>query len=176
MPPSVFERAFLRVSHPVLDLREGLLDWIEVRGIGWKIPEAGAGCADRLADGIGFVRAEIVHDDDVAGLKDRHELLFDIGAEALRIDRPVEDARCGQTITPQSAEEGQGAPVAMGGEAAQALAFFAPAIEGRHVGLDPGFIDEDQSFGVETRLKAMPALPAASDVGAGLLKGEQSFF
>jgi hypothetical protein len=25
-------------------------------------------------------------------------------------------------------------------------------------------------------LKAMPALPAASDVGAGLLKGEQSFF
>lgn len=73
---------------------------------------------DHLADGVGLVGAEIVHDNDVAGFKDRHELLFDIGAEALPIDRSVEDARGGQTIAPKSAEKGQGAPVAMRGEAA----------------------------------------------------------
>lgn len=36
-----------------------------------------------------------VHDDNVARLEDGHELLLDIGAEALAIDRPVEDAGCG---------------------------------------------------------------------------------
>jgi len=34
-----------------------------------------------------------IHDDDVAGFEDRYELLLDIGAEALAIDRPVEHAR-----------------------------------------------------------------------------------
>lgn len=176
MPPSILDRAFLRVSHPVLDLREGLLDRIEVRGIWREIPEAGTGRADHLADGVGFVRAEIVHDDDIAGLEHGHELLLDIGAEALPIDRPVEDARGGQTIASKRTEECQCAPVTMGRKATQAFALRSPAIEWGHVGLDPGFIDKDQSLGIETRLKAVPALPAASDVGTGLLKGEQRFF
>ena len=173
MPPGIVDGSLLGVAHPVLDLGEGLLDRIEVRRIGWEIPKACTGCADHLANGVGFVGAKIVHDDDIARLKDRHELLFDIGPEALPIDRPVEDARSGQAVAAQCAEEGQGAPVAMRGETAQPLAFCTPAIERFHVGLDPGFIDEDQSLGVETRLKAVPTLPAASDVGASLLKGEQ---
>lgn len=170
MPPGILDRAFLRVSHPVLDLREGLLDRIEVRGIWREIPEAG--CADHLADGVGFVRAEIVHDDDIARLEHGHELLLDIGAEALAIDRPVEDARGGQTIASKRTEECQCAPVTMGRKATQALALRSPAIEWGHVGLDPGFIDEDQSLGVEMTLQAVPTLPAAGDVGASLLKGE----
>jgi hypothetical protein len=64
----------------------------------------------------------------------------------------------------------------MGRKATQAFALRSPAIEWGHVGLDPGFIDKDQSLGIETRLKAVPALPAANDVGTGLLKGEQRFF
>lgn len=176
MPPGVLDRSFLRVSHPVLDLREGLLDRIEVGRIWREIPEAGTGCADQLADGFGFVRAEVVHDDDIAGLEHRHELLLDVGTEAWAIDRPVEDARSGQAVTSKRSEECQCAPVAMRRKASQTLAFFAPAIERCHVGFDPGFIDEDQSVGIEAPLKAVPALPAASDVGAGLLKGEQSFF
>ena len=66
--------------------------------------------------------------------------------------------------------------MAVRGKATQALSFFSPAIEWRHIGLDPGFINEDQSFGIETILQAAPALPAASDVSAGLLKGKQRFF
>lgn len=176
MPPGVLDCAFLRVSHPVLNLREGLLDGIEVRGVWWEIPEAGTGCADHLSDGLGFVRAEIVHDDDIAGLEHGHELLLNIGAEALAIDWPIEDARGGQTITPKRTEECQCAPVTMGRKATQAFALRSPAIEWGHVGLDPGFIDEDQSLGVEMTLQAVPTLPAAGDVGASLLKGEQRFF
>ena len=176
MPPGVLDRSFLRVSHPVLDLREGLLDRIEVRGVWREIPEASTGCPDHLSDDVGFVRTEIIHDDDIAGLEHRHELLLDISTEAWPIDRPVEDARGGQAIASKCPEECQGAPVAIRGKAAQAHAFCTPAIEWGHVGLDPRFIDEDQSIGIEARLKAVPALPAASDVGTGLLKGEQRFF
>ena len=42
--------------------------------------------------------AEIVHDHDVAGLQYRHELLLDISAEGLAVDRPVENTWCGEPI------------------------------------------------------------------------------
>jgi hypothetical protein len=47
----------------------------------------------------GFVAAEFIHDDDVAGFENRHELLSDIGTEALAADWPVEDARGCEAIT-----------------------------------------------------------------------------
>jgi ABC-type uncharacterized transport system substrate-binding protein len=50
------------------------------------------------------VAAEIIHDDDVAWFEDREELLRHIGAEALTIDRTVEDARGGQAVAAQGPE------------------------------------------------------------------------
>ena len=47
--------------------------------------------ADRLADRLSFVRAEIVENDDVAGSKRRDEGLLDISEEAHEID-PRSDA------------------------------------------------------------------------------------
>ena len=120
--------------------------------------------------------AEIVHDDDVAGLENGNELLLDIGAEAFAVDRSVEDARGGEPVAAQRAEEGQRAPVAVRRKAAQALALRPPAAQRGHVGLDPGLVDEDQAPGIEAGLPGPPALPPARDVGAGLLKGEQRFF
>lgn len=55
---------------------------------------------------MAFVAAEVVHDDDVAGLEHWNELLFDIGAEAFAVDRTVEDARSGELVATQGAEEG----------------------------------------------------------------------
>jgi hypothetical protein len=66
--------------------------------------------------------------------------------------------------------------VSVRGETAQALAARPPAVEGRHVGLDPGFIDKDQAARVEVGLEGPPALSLAGNVGTGLLKGEQCFF
>jgi len=63
-----------------------------------------------------------------------------------------------------------------GGEASQAFAFRPPAAQWRHVGLDPGLVDEDQSPRIEPRLPGSPAAALARDIGAGLLKGEQCFF
>lgn len=145
------------------------------QGIWRKEPETGAGITDDLPHGIRLVRAQIVHDDDVARLEDGDHLLLDIRTEALPVYRSVKDARGGQTVTTKSAKKGQRSPMAMRCKTTQALASFAPAIKWCHVGLDPCFIDEDQPPGIKARLKAVPALPATGDVGAGLLKGEQRF-
>ena len=120
--------------------------------------------------------AEIVHDDDIAGLEDRQELLLDIGAEALAVDRTIEHARRGEPIAAQCAEEGQCPPVALWREAPQAFAFRPPAAQWRHVGLDPGLIDKDQPPRIEPSLPGSPAPAPTRDIGAGLLKGEQCFF
>jgi len=42
------------------------------------------------ADGAAAMRAEIVHDDDVARLQGRDENLVDVEAEALAVDRSLE--------------------------------------------------------------------------------------
>ena len=174
--PCVLDRSFLSLSHPMFDLGEGLLDGVEVWGVWWQVPEPGTGCSDHLADRRRLVGAEIVHDDDVAQFQDGHELLFDIGVKTPAIDRSIEDTRCGEAVAAQCTEEGQCAPVAMRGGAAQALAFRPPASQRGHVGLDPCLVDKDQPTRIEAALPGAPALTIAGDIGAGLLKGEQRFF
>ena len=41
--------------------------------------------------GLGLVRAEVVHDDDVAGLEGWDQHVLHIDAEALAVDRPVDE-------------------------------------------------------------------------------------
>ena len=83
-----------------LELREAELDGIEVRAIGWQVPEGGPGSLEGALDAGDLVGPEIVGNDDVAGLQGRHQDLVDVGAEALAIDRAVEDTRCGQPRDP----------------------------------------------------------------------------
>ena len=71
MAPCVFHVAFLGHAHPVLDLGEGLFDGIEVGAVGRQEPEPGADGFDRVADALGFVTSQVVHDDDVAGFRVR---------------------------------------------------------------------------------------------------------
>lgn len=176
MAPCVLNGAPLGVSHPVLDLGEGLLNRVEVWGVRRQEPEPGAGRPDHCADGSRLVGTEIVHDDNVAGLERRHELLLDISPEALAVDRSVEDAWGRKFVAAQRPDEGQRAPVAVRSKAAQTLALRSPAVVRRHVGLDPCLINEDQSGRVKARLKGTPTSSPAGNVGAGLLKGEQCFF
>lgn len=176
MAPRVLNAALLCLPHPALDLGEGLLDRIEIGRAGRQKTQGGTGGLDGVAHGGGLMATEIVHDDDVAGLEGGHELLRDIGGEAAAVDGPVEDSRGGQAVATQGAEEGQRAPVAVRGEGSEPLAFPPPSAQRRHVGLDPGFVDEDEPGRIEAGLPDLPAPAPAGDVGTGLLKGEQRFF
>ena len=150
---------------------------IGLRSGEWReIPEPSASVADGAPDGRGFVAAQIVHDDDVAWAQDRGELLLDISAKAFAIDRTVEDAGRGETVAAQCAQERQRAPMAVRSEAAQAFSLWAPAAQRRHVGLDPGFVDEDEALRIDAALPGAPSPTPAGDVFTSLLKREQSFF
>lgn len=48
--------------------------------------------------------AEIVDDDDIAGIEGRDEDLLDIGEKAIAVDQPVDDARSGDAIAAVRAE------------------------------------------------------------------------
>lgn len=93
MSPHFLGFALLGHSHPVLDLGESLFDGVEVRRVWRQEPEAGAGGLDGISHGPGFVRAKVVHDDDIAGLERGDELLVHIGAKAFAVDRAIEHAR-----------------------------------------------------------------------------------
>ena len=86
-----------------LELREAELDGIEVRAVGWQVPEGGPGGLDGALDAGDLVGPEIVGNDDVAGLQGRHQDLFDVGAEALAIDRAVEDPGAVSPVTRNAA-------------------------------------------------------------------------
>jgi hypothetical protein len=174
--PYLVDAALLRHSHPVLDFGEGLLDRIEVRRVFGQEPEPGAGRLDGVADGFALVAAEIVHDDNVAGLQSWEQLLVDIGAEAFAIDGAIEDARRREAVAAECAQEGQGAPASLRRKVTQSLAFATPAAQRRYIGPDPGLIDEDETVRIEATLPGLPPPSPARDVGANLLSGEQCFF
>jgi len=172
----VVDGAFLGGAHPVLDLGEGLLDRIEIGRVRRQIPEPGAGGLDDAAQRDRLVAAEIVHDNDVVRLQRRQQDLLDIGAEALSVDWPVEQAGSGKAVMAQCTEEGHRAPVTVGCKAAKAVSFWRPSTQWRHVGLDPGLVDEDQTLRIKTGLPRSPAPPPPGYIRAALLKSEQRFF
>jgi hypothetical protein len=107
---------------------------------------------DHAAQSGRLVAAEIVHDDDVAGLEERHELLFDIGAKAFAVDGTIEHTRGDEPVAAQRAEECQRPPMAMRRKTPHTVALRPPSTQRRYIGLDPSLVDEDQTAGVETGL------------------------
>jgi hypothetical protein len=73
----------------VLELGEHLLDRVEVWTVRGQEQEPCAVTANGGADCMTFAAAEIVDDDDVAGLERGEEELLDIEMEAFAIDRPI---------------------------------------------------------------------------------------
>ena len=76
-----------------------MFDWIEIGAVRWQEEQSRADAADCGFDGLGFVAAKIIHDDNVSWFEAGKQVLFDIGQEAFTIDRPVEDARRCHPIT-----------------------------------------------------------------------------
>ena len=131
---------------------------------------------DGATDGLSLVAAEVVHDDDVAGFKRRHENLLDISKEALAVDRAVENEGGVDPVVSQRCEEGQRSPVPMRHLGEQLVSSRSPAAKARHVGLGPGLVDDDQPRWIKPALMHLPAQAPSCDVGAILFGGEQSFF
>lgn len=132
--------------------------------------------ADQLTSGQAFVAAKVIGDDDIAGRQCWGEALADPGGEGIPVDRPVQNEGCHDVVVTHSGQECQGFPVPVRDMGCQSLAPRGPAASPGHVGLDPGFIDEDQSLGIKPMLMRPPARPAPRHLRAHLLTGHQRFF
>jgi hypothetical protein len=96
-PSTVRSSAFLR----------SVLSFAKTCSIGLRSGEYGGKSANGAADRGAFVRAEVIHDNDVAGAQRRSEHLFDISLETFAVDWTVEDARRIDASTAQGGHEGQ---------------------------------------------------------------------
>ena len=159
-----------------LQLGEDLLDGIEIGRVGGQKEEARPCSSDHAANGAAFVRAEVVHDDDIARLQGRQQELFHVDFEALAVDGAVNDAGSRDAIVSQGGEEGHGAPMAMRHLGMQRRTAAMPAMGARHVGLGPGLVDEDEACRIDAALMPPPPAPPPRDVRSILLAGEDGFF
>jgi len=160
----------------MFEFGEHLLDRIEVWTIGRQENEMRAFGADGMAGCFAFVAAEIVEDHDIALGQRRGEDLGGIDGEELAVDGTVDDPRRADPIKTQRGNEGHGLPMAVRHHCVESLASRSPATQRRHVGFDPGLVNEDQPRGVNLVLVRLPALPLAGDVGSIPLGGPACSF
>lgn len=175
-PPGCFDGSFFGLSEQGFELYKHHLDRVEAGAIRRQEEEMGAGGADRGARRFAFVAAEIVEDDDIAGVERWDELLLDPGGEGASVNRAVGDQRSNDLVMAQPSQEGQGLPVAEWRLADQLGAARRPAAQAGHVGLDPGLIDKDQSGRVQAMLVGFPARPQPRRPRPILFAGQQRFF
>ena len=147
-----------------LERREAELDGIEVRAIGWQVPEGGPGGLDSPPDAGDLVGPEVVGNDDVAWLQSRHQDLVDVSAEALAIDCAVEDPRCGQPCDPPRGENRAGLPAPAGGVVVDARATRCPAVPPKQIGGAAGFVQKHEVGDVPGRRRRVPRDPRCRDV------------
>jgi len=160
----------------MLELGENLLDGVQIWGIFRQEEEFGACGTYGSANGLSFMTAEIVHDDDVAGSQGWDEKLLDIDLKRLAVDRAVEEPWGVDAIMAERGEEGHGLPAAIGDLGPEPRAARRPSPERRHVGLGPGLIEEDQAAGFNPVLIGRPLRAPPRNVGAILFAGEHGFF
>lgn len=160
----------------MFELREHLLDRVQVGRVWWQVEQLGLGGADGLADSWAFVAGEVVHDHDVARCEGGHEELLDPFGKAGPVDRLIEDAWRINPVAAQRGDEGHSVPMAVRHLGVQPLTFGCPAPQGCHVGLGPRLVDEDEMSGIKSPLILAPLRAPPCDLGAELFGGKNAFF
>ncbi len=174
--PCGVDGALCGFAQEQLELGEDLLDRVEVGGVGRQEQQFGTRGPDGFANGGTLVAAEVVHDDDIAGRERRDEELGDIGGKAFTVDRPVEHARRIDPVVAKCCKEGERLPFAERSVRDECAAARRPAPDRRHVGLGPGFVDEDQTSRIKSALILLPLRTPPGHRRSRLLLGEQAFF
>jgi len=135
-----------------LQLRPELLNRVELRRVGREEEE---GCASLLD---GFQRAsismccQVVHDDAVARLQVRHQLLFDEGTEDIGACARLDVHEPAKPVESDSAEHGDVFPSSVERFPKGFLSALRPAVARRRPEPQAGFIKKDQPLSCQRRL------------------------
>ena len=138
--------------------------------------QVGTGGFNGVAHGEGFVRGQIIHDDDVSGRKRRREDLLHIGQEGGAVHGAVEDHGRGYPLQPECADEGSRLPMPMGYRRPAAFAARRATITPGHLGRGAGLVDEDQSLRFQIGLGLEPDPPPTQNISPLLFAGVRGFF
>ena len=109
-------------------------------------------------------------------IAERQQELLDISGETLAVDGAIEHERRVDTIMPERGQKGERAPMAVRHLVDQRLTTGTPAAQPRHVGLGPGFVDEDEAPRIDPALILAPLRAAPGDRWPILLAGDQRLF
>ena len=160
----------------MLELGEDLLDGVEVWRVFGQEEELCAGLTNELAHSQALMTTQVVHHDDVAGSQGGDQNILDIGSKGLAIDGAIEKPRRVDPIMAQSGQKGRRCPVTVWHLGDQPDAARAPAPQWRHVGLGPGFIDENQTCRINSILVLDPLRPPPRHVATIALASHHGFF
>lgn len=158
------------------ELREGLLDGIEIRTVGRQKPQLRAGRLDQALHLWLFVGRQIIEDDDLTGPQHRDEHLLRVGEERGIVDGPVEDSGRRQAIDLQAGDQRMRLPMAARREITKTRAAGTPAIASEQIRRDAALIEKDERSGVAERLPLSPTAARHDDVRAALFGGVYGFF
>ncbi|BCH60593.1 hypothetical protein RvVAR0630_32170 [Agrobacterium vitis] len=117
----------------------------------------GTGIPDGIAHRLSFVTSQIVENDDITRLEGWNEGLLDPCRKGNAVDRTIENTRCYDAVAAQASQKSQRFPVTMRHLCDERLSELAPAAGARHIGLNPGFINEDKTIGIKSVLMCLPA-------------------
>jgi len=174
--PQAVDGALFGRADQLFEFGEGLFDGVEVRTIGRQVTQFGTSGFDGPSYVNAMVRRQIIHDDHVAGLQRRYELLLHISHEHIAIHGAVDDRRRRQSRGAQGGDEGGSLPMTMWHRIDQPFADGTASITTRHVGAGPRFVDENDFFGIELGLLVLPRRAAFLNVGTVLFGGPKDFF
>lgn len=120
--------------------------------------------------------AEIIEDDDIAGLERGDQELFDISEKALAVDRSIDHDWRVDPIMAQRCEEGQRLPMTVWHLGMKPFASRTATMGPHHVSLRPGLVDEHETPGIEPTLITLPARPPAGNIMPFLFGWQYAFF
>jgi hypothetical protein len=114
------------------------------------------------AHGGGFMRRQVVHDDDVAWGQRRQNERVDTGDEGFAVHRPVEHQWRDHAGQPQRGDAGRHLPVSVRSIVDEPFAAWGTPACPCHVGRGPGLVDEDEFRGIDRGLLVFQTSRAAA--------------
>ena len=139
-----FECPWLGGAEEGLDLREGLLDRVEVGRVGREEPELSPAGLDRVAGTVAGVDREIVGDDDLVGLQGGGQPVDDVAVERVVGDGLVEQQPGAEPSQGERREQRPVLPARAGGRPVRPLTPWRPAVPAGHPEVAAGLVDPDK--------------------------------
>ncbi len=153
-----------------LQFSERLFDRIKVWAVRREVKQSASRRFNCPVYAFGFMRRQVVHDDDVARCRGSNENLLNIGQKRDPVHRAVDDHGCSHARKPECSGECRRFPVSVRDRGTAPLSANSPPAKPGHFCTQACFIDKDETCRIEIKLSLEPVPTTLHKVGALLLQ------